>query len=153
MCIKVQPTPCMTLRRFAQASDLREELASLAELPARKMGGPVMNIPPDREALRQQAIGIMNAKAGWMIGIGLIMVVLSAAAALLPHLATLAIEAVIAYVLLIGVAATLLKGFGGSTQNSRMAEIPMGVLHLIIGVLLLLNPFEGVLALTLILTT
>ncbi len=110
-----------------------------------------MNLRRDQEAFREKAVELLKAKAGWMIGIGLLMIVLGGAAILLPHIATLAVEAVIAYVLIIGGVATLLKGFGGSTQGSRLTEILMGVLYLACGILLLMQPAEGILALTLIL--
>lgn len=110
-----------------------------------------MNLNRDPKAFREQAIALMKAKAGWMIGIGLIMIVLGAAAALLPHLGTLAALALVAYVLIIGGVATLLKAFRGSTDGSRLTEILMGTLYLACGILLLMQPAEGVLTLTIIL--
>lgn len=105
----------------------------------------------DREAFREQAIAMMKAKAGWMIALGLAMMVLGAAAALMPHIATLGVVALVAYILIIGGVATLLKALGGSTQGSRLAELLMGVLYLACGILLLMQPAEGVLTLTIIL--
>lgn len=110
-----------------------------------------MSFGSDKEKFRKQALELMKAKAGWMIGIGLVMIVLGAAAALLPHIATLSVVALVAYVLIIGGVATLLKGINGSTQGSRLGEMVLGLLYLIVGVLLLVQPAEGVLALTLIL--
>ncbi len=110
-----------------------------------------MTFKHDKEALRHQAMTLLKAKSGWMIGIGLVMVLLGLAAALLPHLGTLAVTALVAYVLIVGGIATLLKGFAGSTEGSRLGELLLGLLYLVCGVLLLVNPVEGVLALTLIL--
>ncbi len=110
-----------------------------------------MSFGSDREKFRKQALELLKAKAGWMIGIGLVMIVLGAAAALLPHIATLSVVALVAYILIIGGVATLLKGISGSTQGSRLGEMVLGLLYLIVGVLLLVQPAEGVQALTLIL--
>ncbi|GAB5471579.1 MAG: HdeD family acid-resistance protein [Rhodospirillales bacterium] len=105
----------------------------------------------DPEAFRQQALTMMKAKAGWMLALGVLLLALGVAAAVLPHIATLVVEVAIAYLLLLAGIATLLKAFRGSDGRNRFMELLMGVLYIAVGVLLLMQPAQGVAALTLIL--
>ncbi|MEO1192004.1 MAG: DUF308 domain-containing protein [Pseudomonadota bacterium] len=104
---------------------------------------------PSPEEFRGQALDMMKGKAGWLIFVGLVMLALGIAAALLPHLATLVVETVIAYLLLLAGIATLIKVFK-SSGTGRAVEFLMALLYGAVGVLLLMQPVEGVLALTII---
>ncbi len=111
----------------------------------------MVNLGPDNEKFREHAKELLKAKAGWMLALGIVMSILGLLAALMPHLATLAVEAVVAYLLIIGGIFTLLKAFRGSEEGTKLMEVVMGLLYIAVGVLLIMQPAEGILALTLIL--
>ncbi len=114
-------------------------------------GCDMVNLGPNNEKFREQAKEILKAKAGWMLALGIAMVILGLLAALMPHLATLAVEVVVAYLLIIGGIFTLIKTFRGSEEGTKLMEVVMGLLYIAVGVLLIMQPVEGIEALTLLL--
>lgn len=93
----------------------------------------------------------LKGKATWIIVLGLVMAVIGIVGVLLPHLATLVVEGMVAYLLIAAGIVTLVKAFGAGADSTRWYEVVMGLLYLAVGILLLVRPVEGVLALTLIL--
>ncbi len=87
----------------------------------------------------------------WLLILGIVYVILGLAAMAHPYAVTLAIDLVLGFILLFGgVVAVVSSFFSGSLKKFIFIFIS-GLLYLIVGGLLLKNPFAGVLTLTIIL--
>ena len=96
-------------------------------------------------------LGEFHKSWGWLFTLGICMVVLGIAAICLPIVATLAVEIIVGWLLILGgiihaINAFSAKQWGGSAMNMLAA-----LLYAVVGVLLLGHPVAGVLTLTLIL--
>lgn len=88
---------------------------------------------------------------GWLLALGILMVVLGIFAIGAPAVATIAVQLVLGWILLIGgigqgIHAFMVKGWGGF-----LFQLLSAALYLLVGILLLVNPVEGALALTFVL--
>ena len=82
---------------------------------------------------------------------GIALIVLGTIAIVLPGVFTLAITTLIGVLLLVGGAIRLWRCLSGGDAGSHLWHILASVLAVVAGVLLLVNPMEGVLTLTIIL--
>jgi uncharacterized membrane protein HdeD (DUF308 family) len=94
--------------------------------------------------LRQHWRGIRNA--------GIALLVLGAVAVVLPLAAALAIDLLLGWLLLLGGAALSFQAFRTSPSTRFWWQLGIGVLNTLIGLLLLVNPMQGVLTLTVLLS-
>jgi uncharacterized membrane protein HdeD (DUF308 family) len=89
---------------------------------------------------------------GWLLALAILMIILGVIAIATPVYATFAVQALLGWILIIGgiaqgVHAFMAKGWGGF-----LFELLSALLYLAVGALLLVNPVEGALALTIVLT-
>jgi uncharacterized membrane protein HdeD (DUF308 family) len=92
-----------------------------------------------------------KAGPGWLTGLGILMIILGAAAVLLPLAAGLAVELTLGVLFVIGGAGTgyhALRSWGGHGAGHNLLG---AVLFLALGVLLLVYPLSGLATLTLFL--
>lgn len=88
---------------------------------------------------------------GWFLGLGITLIVLGSAAIALPLIAALTANFTIGWLLAVGGGAYLIQTFRCRNWKGFAIHLLFGLLYLASGVLLLIYPFAGVLALTLIL--
>ncbi|MDX1680221.1 MAG: DUF308 domain-containing protein [Akkermansiaceae bacterium] len=82
---------------------------------------------------------------------GIILILLGAAAILLPNAFTLAIELLVGAILLVGGLVTMIRGFQLSGISGSAAAVILGLLSAIAGLLFLFNPAGGMISLTIVL--
>lgn len=101
--------------------------------------------------MAQNASGPMKAAASTLMWEGIALIVLGSIAVVVPAVFSLAITALIGVLLLVGGAVRLWRCLAGGDAGRHLWHILAAVLALIAGVLLLVNPLQGVLTLTVIL--
>lgn len=94
--------------------------------------------------------GQLRGHPKWVLIVGIVFVVIGALAILLPQVSTLAIELAIGWLFLLSGIAYAWSAFSLRGGWKIVGAILMALLSLAVGVLLLLNPFAGVLTLTLV---
>lgn len=96
---------------------------------------------------------IAGMKNQWkmFLVVGIIMIVLGVLAIALPHGATIAIEVLIGWLLIFGGIAQFIHAIGSRRANGVALNIIWSLLYFIVGALLLANPFQGAISLTLLL--
>jgi uncharacterized membrane protein HdeD (DUF308 family) len=87
----------------------------------------------------------------WLLGTGIFTIFLGMAAILLPFVATLTVEAVIAAVLVIAGITYILHTFQSRQSKGMVLNLLIGVLYGLVGIMLLVFPLRGALTLTLLL--
>ena len=88
---------------------------------------------------------------GWLLALGILMIILGVLAIAAPQVATIAVQLMLGWILVIsgvaeGIHAFMARGWGGF-----LLELLSAILYLVVGILLLTNPLEGALALTILL--
>lgn len=94
---------------------------------------------------------VLSRNWRWLLALGILMIILGVFAIGAPVVATIAFQVVLGWILVIGgiaqgVHAFMAKGWGGF-----LFELLSALLYLAVGALLLVNPVEGALALTIVL--
>ena len=94
---------------------------------------------------------VLSRHWGWLLALGILMIILGAIAIAAPVAATIAVQFMLGWLLVItgiaeGIHAFMVRGWRGF-----LLELPSAVLYLGVGILLLVNPLEGALALTIVL--
>jgi uncharacterized membrane protein HdeD (DUF308 family) len=87
---------------------------------------------------------------GWIIGIGILMIILGIVAIAEPLVASIALELLLGVILAIGGVIQLVYAFRSHGAGSLALKIVLGLLYLATGLLLLFNPIAGVISLTLL---
>lgn len=87
----------------------------------------------------------------WLLWTGIIMMILGLGAILLPFIATLTIEALLAGILILAGATQLVHAFKSQQPKGSVLRLLAAALYILVGVLLLSFPRRGVLTLTLLL--
>lgn len=87
----------------------------------------------------------------WLLGTGVFTILLGIAAILLPFIAALTIEALLAAIFIIAGVAHILHAFQCRQTKGLVLRLLAGVLYGLIGIILLAFPLQGVLTLTLLL--
>ncbi|NOZ19900.1 MAG: HdeD family acid-resistance protein [Planctomycetes bacterium] len=105
----------------------------------------------DRDRVERVETDALQAKWGWFLLLGVVLLTLGTVAIVLPLLATVTIEMLLGWVFLIGGVAQGVHAFHSRRWGGFLLRLLNGVLGVIVGVLLLANPLKGVLALTLLL--
>jgi uncharacterized membrane protein HdeD (DUF308 family) len=96
-------------------------------------------------------MGALSRNWGWLLALGILMIILGVFAIGAPAVATVAVQLALGWILMIGgiaqgIHAFMVKGWGGF-----LLELLSAALYLVVGILLLVNPVEGALALTIVL--
>ena len=97
------------------------------------------------------SFGEFQKSWGWLFTLGICMVVLGIAAICLPMFATLAIEIIIGWLLIVGGIIHAIHAFSTKEHGGSVMNILGAILYVVVGALLLTHPVAGVLTLTLIL--
>jgi len=92
-----------------------------------------------------------NVSWGWLLFLGILLIVVGIAAIVLPFAATLAVEILLGWVLVIGGILQIIHSFWARRVGGFFLGLVAGILYLIVGFLLLLYPLQGILTLTLLL--
>jgi uncharacterized membrane protein HdeD (DUF308 family) len=88
---------------------------------------------------------------GWLLALGIAYIIMGLVIAGSPMAATLAVEVLIGFVLIIGGVISIIGAFFTGDWKRLLLVLLSGILYLVVGVLLLKNPMAGVLTLTLLL--
>jgi uncharacterized membrane protein HdeD (DUF308 family) len=88
---------------------------------------------------------------GWMMVLGIFMILLGLIAIGTPWVAALAIDFLVGWLLVVGGLAHLLDAFQSRKWGGFFLELLTGALYLIMGIVLLMHPLRGVLTLTMLL--
>ncbi len=88
---------------------------------------------------------------GWLLALGIAYVIMGLVIAGSPMAATIAVDILIGFVLIIGGVISIIGAFFTGDWKRFLLVLLSGILYLVVGVLLLKNPMAGVLTLTLLL--
>jgi uncharacterized membrane protein HdeD (DUF308 family) len=88
---------------------------------------------------------------GWLLAVGILMVLLGLIAIIVPNIATLAAELLIGWLLLIAGVGQLIHAFRERGWANVVLDIVGGLLYLAAGLVLLFVPVTGVITLTVVL--
>ena len=88
---------------------------------------------------------------GWLLALGILMIILGVVAMATPVVATIAIQVMLGWLLVISGIAEGIHAFMVKEWRGFLLELLSAVLYLGVGLLLLVDPLKGALALTLIL--
>lgn len=88
---------------------------------------------------------------GWLLALGILMIILGAIAVGAPVVATIAVQFMLGWLLVISGIAEAIHAFMAKGWRGFLLELLSALLYVAVGVLLLVNPLEGALALTIVL--
>ena len=88
---------------------------------------------------------------GWLLALGILMVILGVFAIGAPVVATIAFELMLGWILVIGGIAQGVHAFMAQGWKGFLFQLLSGILYLVVGVMILTNPLGGALALTVLL--
>jgi uncharacterized membrane protein HdeD (DUF308 family) len=88
---------------------------------------------------------------GWLLALAILMIILGLMAVAAPVYATFALQVLLGWILIIGGIAQGIHAFMAKGWGGFFFELLSALLYLAVGVLLLVNPVEGALALTIVL--
>jgi uncharacterized membrane protein HdeD (DUF308 family) len=94
---------------------------------------------------------VLSRNWGWLLALGILMIVLGAVAVAAPVVATIAVQFMLGWLLVTSGIAEGIHAFMVQGWRGFLLELLSAVLYLGVGVLLLVNPMEGALALTIVL--
>ncbi|MEX0999752.1 MAG: DUF308 domain-containing protein [Thermodesulfobacteriota bacterium] len=93
----------------------------------------------------------LKANRGWLLVLGMAYVILGWVAIGYPMAATIAIEILLGYILLVGGAISVVGSFFSGNWKNLILILLSGILYIFVGFLLVTNMKEGVITLTLLL--
>jgi uncharacterized membrane protein HdeD (DUF308 family) len=88
---------------------------------------------------------------GWLLAFGVLMIILGVFAIGAPVVATVAVQVVLGWLLVIGGIAEAIHAFMAQSWRGFLFELLSAILYVVVGALLLFNPLLGAAALTLLL--
>ena len=88
---------------------------------------------------------------GWLLALGILMIILGVFAIGAPVVATIAFQVVLGWLLVIGGIAEAIHAFMAQNWRGFLFELLSAILYIVVGALLLFNPLLGAAALTLLL--
>jgi uncharacterized membrane protein HdeD (DUF308 family) len=88
---------------------------------------------------------------GWLLALGILMIILGVFAIAAPQVATIAVQLTLGWILVISGVAEGIHAFMARGWRGFLLELLSAILYLVVGVLLLTNPLKGALALTILL--
>jgi uncharacterized membrane protein HdeD (DUF308 family) len=92
--------------------------------------------------------GSLGLSRGWLIGLGVVMIILGLVALWNVVDATLVTTVIVGWVLVIAGVMHVVGAFTGGSTGGRILSALLGILYVVIGFDLVFNPLEGTLALT-----
>ncbi len=92
-----------------------------------------------------------SVNRGWLLTLGVILIIVGFAAICLPFIATLAVELLIGWVLVIGGIVKAIHSFSSQRWGQPFLRLIVALIYLAVGILMLVYPLQGVLTLTLVL--
>ena len=93
----------------------------------------------------------LSGNWGWLLAAGILMIVLGVFAIGAPVVATITVQFMLGWLLVIAGIAEGIHAFMAQGWRGFLFELLSAILYLVVGVLLLINPVEGALALTIVL--
>jgi uncharacterized membrane protein HdeD (DUF308 family) len=87
---------------------------------------------------------------GWLLALGILMIILGAIAIAAPAVATIAVQFMLGWLLVISGIGEGIHAFMAQGWRGFLLELLSAVLYLAVGILLLVNPLQGALALTIV---
>ena len=108
---------------------------------------------PDPIQEGQQSLGehVLSEGWGWLLTLGIIFFILGILALGAPYAVSLAVELVLGWILIIGGVISIVGSFSPGRREKFFLILLSGIIFLIAGILLLVNPLQGVLTITLFL--
>ena len=94
---------------------------------------------------------VLSRNWGWLLALGILMIVLGVFAIGAPQVATVAVQFALGWILVIAGIAEGIHAFMAQAWRGFLLELLSAILYLAVGVLLLVNPVGGALALTIVL--
>lgn len=94
---------------------------------------------------------VLSRNWGWLLALGILMIVLGVFAIGAPVVATIAVQFALGWILVIGGIAEGIHAFMAQGWRGFLLELLSAILYLVVGVLLLVNPVQGAIALTVVL--
>ena len=94
---------------------------------------------------------VLSRNWGWLLALGILMIILGVFAIAAPVVATLAVQIALGWILVVGGIAQGVHAFMVRSWGGFLLQLLSAALYLLIGILLLVNPVEGALALTFVL--
>jgi uncharacterized membrane protein HdeD (DUF308 family) len=94
---------------------------------------------------------VLSKNWGWLLAFGILMIILGVIAIGTPAVATIAVQIMLGWLLIIGGIAEGIHAFMAQGWRGFLLELLSAILYLVVGVLLLVNPVAGALALTVVL--
>ncbi len=85
---------------------------------------------------------------GWFVALGVMMILTGIGAFAFPLVASLSVELLVGATFLVGGIATLIQAFQENEWGGVFWQLAVGIVYFVGGVIFLVNPFGGVIALT-----
>lgn len=114
-------------------------------------GDDAPKVPVRHEMVGDRAMDDLQKGWKWLLGLGVLLVVLGLALIAAPVVGTLAVAVVIGWFLIIGGIAQIVHAFMEQRWSGFLLELLSGILYGAVGLLLLVYPLAGAKALTLLL--
>ena len=103
------------------------------------------------ENMAENAVEELKGKWGWLLTLGILMLILGFCALSMPFVAALASVLFLGWLLIIGGVLQGIHSFGQKHWGSLFWQLLIGILYLLIGVMLIVEPLRSLMALTLLL--
>ena len=94
---------------------------------------------------------MMKINKGWFLGAGICLIILGALAVSVPFIASLAIETLFGWILLLGGLIKIVHSFRALSAGKCLLRLVGGIIYCAVGGMFLVYPLQGVLTLTLLL--
>jgi uncharacterized membrane protein HdeD (DUF308 family) len=93
----------------------------------------------------------IRENCGWLLALGIAYIIMGLVITGSPMAATVAVDILLGFVLIIGGVVSIIGAFFSGNWQRLLLILLSGILYLVVGVLLLKNPLQGVLTLTILL--
>jgi uncharacterized membrane protein HdeD (DUF308 family) len=94
---------------------------------------------------------VLSRNWGWLLALGILMIILGVIAIGEPVVATIAVQIVLGWLLVIGGIAEGIHAFMAKDWRGFLLQLLSAILYVVVGIVLLVNPLLGAAALTLVL--
>lgn len=103
------------------------------------------------ENMAENAVENLKGKWGWLLTLGILMLILGFCALSMPFIAALASVLFLGWLLIVGGILQGVHAFGQKQWGGLLWQFLIGILYLLVGVMLLSEPLRSLFALTLVL--
>lgn len=87
---------------------------------------------------------------GWLVGLGILSIVVGTLAILLPFVSSIAVNAMIGALFFVAGVAALIHAWRDGAWKGRLAQVGIGIVYLIGGALVVLEPFAALVAFSIV---